>query len=223
MRSSRRLLVVVRTAAVMGALSILGACGQDTSGAASPPGQAPAAEQSAAPTATQSAPASAPQADAAAPPSDDVRRAPQLVATRGRVEVYQGLLAQEPSAADLAAGKVVQLKVMTNPALGRYVADRQGRTLYRFDKDSADPSRATCAGSCADTWPPLLVKATGRIYVSGVDPKLVRYVERADGRCQVTIGGWPVYAFAEDLKPGDIKGQGVGGTWFAVAPDGAKA
>jgi hypothetical protein len=38
----------------------------------------------------------------------------------------------------------------------------------------------------------------------------------------VTINGHPVYYFAGDAKPGDIDGQGVNGTWFAVAPDGGK-
>jgi hypothetical protein len=31
-----------------------------------------------------------------------------------------------------------------------------------------------------------------------------------------------VYFFAKDGKPGDILGQGVGGTWFAVNPKGGK-
>jgi hypothetical protein len=31
-----------------------------------------------------------------------------------------------------------------------------------------------------------------------------------------------VYYFAKDGKPGDILGQGVAGTWFAVNPKGGK-
>jgi hypothetical protein len=31
-----------------------------------------------------------------------------------------------------------------------------------------------------------------------------------------------VYYFAKDAKPGDILGQGVKGTWFAVDPKGGK-
>ncbi|MFD9330784.1 hypothetical protein [Streptomyces sp. NPDC060065] len=48
-------------------------------------------------------------------------------------------------------------------------------------------------------------------------------VKRTDGTLQVTIGGWPVYRFSKDLEPGDTNGQGVGGTWFGVTPDGQKA
>ncbi|MGX1763327.1 COG4315 family predicted lipoprotein, partial [Streptomyces lydicus] len=60
------------------------------------------------------------------------------------------------------------------------------------------------------------------IYVTGVDPQLVGFVERADGACQVTVAGWPVYFFAADVKPGDLLGQGVGGVWHAVTPIGGK-
>jgi predicted lipoprotein with Yx(FWY)xxD motif len=152
-----------------------------------------------------------------------VREAPPLAGTRGRVSLFEGLPAEEPTREQVATGAAVQLAATTAEEVGTYVADRQGRSLYRFDRDTADPSRSTCDGDCADVWPPLLVEATGSIYVSGVDPSLVAYVERADGTCQVTIGGWPVYYYSGDQRPGDVNGQGVGGTWFAVAPDGAKA
>nr|BFE77046.1 hypothetical protein GCM10020092_103470 [Actinoplanes digitatis] len=106
--------------------------------------------------------------------------------------------------------------------IGTYVTDGASRTLYRFDEDSADPPKATCNGDCAKAWPPLLIKSPGKIYPKGINPKIIGYVERADGHCQVTINGWPVYFFAKDAKPGDILGQGVGGTWFAINPKGGK-
>jgi predicted lipoprotein with Yx(FWY)xxD motif len=36
----------------------------------------------------------------------------------------------------------------------------------------------------------------------------------------MTVDCWAVYTFSGDKAPGDIAGQGVGGTWYAVAPDG---
>jgi len=30
----------------------------------------------------------------------------------------------------------------------------------------------------------------------------------------------PLYLFSGDQQPGDTNGQGVGGVWFAVTPDG---
>lgn len=32
-----------------------------------------------------------------------------------------------------------------------------------------------------------------------------------------------MYRYAKEVRPGDAQGQGVGGTWFASAPDGKKA
>ncbi|MEJ8669829.1 hypothetical protein WKI71_19565 [Streptomyces sp. MS1.AVA.1] len=56
-----------------------------------------------------------------------------------------------------------------------------------------------------------------------MDKSDVGVVKRDDGNLQVTVGGWPVYRFSKDLGPGDTNGQGVGGTWFGVTPDGRKA
>ena len=117
---------------------------------------------------------------------------------------------------------VVELNATESAEIGTYLTDGAGRTLYRFDKDSAKPPKSTCNGDCATAWPPLLIKSPGKIFPDGVNPKIIGYVERADGSCQVTVHGWPVYFFAADAKSGDINGQGVNGTWFAIAPDGGK-
>ncbi|MBG0829149.1 hypothetical protein HS041_15375 [Planomonospora sp. ID67723] len=99
------------------------------------------------------------------------------------------------------------------------VVDSQGRTLYRFDEDK--PSSPSCAGKCAATWPP--VTTADEVMVEGIDQALVGTAKRADGTVQVTLGGWPLYRFSGDEIPGDLKGHGAGGAWFASAPDGKKA
>lgn len=114
-----------------------------------------------------------------------------------------------------------QLAVWNSKELGKVVTDAEGMTLYRFDEDSADPPTATCAGDCAQAWP--VVAADGAKPPPGVDKEMLSSVTRDDGTEQLTIGGWPMYRYAEDKKPGDVKGQGVSGTWFAAAPDGKKA
>ena len=48
----------------------------------------------------------------------------------------------------------------------------------------------------------------------------VRVTERSDGTFQLVAGDWPLYTFAGDEAAGDVNGQGSGGVWFAVAPDG---
>ncbi|WIX98164.1 hypothetical protein QRX60_29310 [Amycolatopsis mongoliensis] len=127
------------------------------------------------------------------------------------------------SANQQVARRWVQLKAAPAGGLDPVVVNGAGLTLYRFDKDTAQPSKSACSGECAKTWPPVLVTPASKIFLAGVRKSAVGTVERADGSLQVTIGGWPVYRFAKDTKPGDTNGQGVGGTWFAVSPKGQKA
>lgn len=108
-------------------------------------------------------------------------------------------------------------------ALGTVVVDGTGFTLYRFDKDKPKPSRSNCNGGCAVQWPPVIVTSVNDVRLDGVDRGAVGTAQRADGAMQLTIGGWPVYRFTGDKAVGDTAGQGVGKTWFAVTPAGAKA
>ncbi|MFI7608691.1 hypothetical protein ACIBTV_26580 [Micromonospora sp. NPDC049366] len=209
---------VARTAIALAGVAALAACSEQATGSAAP---ATAASPAAVPTTSSPTAEAAPEViDAPATPV----AAPTVAKTQGRVRIYSGPSdVPLPTAPDTGRGSnVIQLNGTASADIGTYVADGQGRTLYRFDKDTAKPSKSNCNGDCAKAWPPLLVKSPGQIYPSGINPKLVGYVERADGTCQVTIGGWPVYLFAKDTKPGDINGQGVGGTWFAISPTGGR-
>ncbi|MFI6155211.1 hypothetical protein ACIBCA_21275 [Kitasatospora sp. NPDC051170] len=113
------------------------------------------------------------------------------------------------------------LQTTNDPKLGTIVTDSAGFTLYRFDQDRSNPSMSNCNGGCAVIWP--AEHDTGNVTVKGIDSKLVGSVTRADGTKQVTLNGWPAYRYAPDTKPGDTKGQGVAGTWFALTPTGDKA
>lgn len=105
--------------------------------------------------------------------------------------------------------------------VGQVITDQNGMTLYRFDKDTAKPPKSNCDGDCAKAWPPAL--ATGDVQVQGVDKNLVGKVTRSDGTEQITVGGWALYRYAKDTKPGDATGQGVGGAWYAANAKGGKA
>ncbi|MBP2472805.1 putative lipoprotein with Yx(FWY)xxD motif [Crossiella equi] len=105
--------------------------------------------------------------------------------------------------------------------LGSVITDHEGYTLYRFDKDTAQPAKSNCDNTCAQQWPPVV--ADGNFQVDGIVPEIVGTVARADGTLQVTVGGWPLYRFAQDAKPGESKGHGKGGTWYAATPEGKKA
>jgi predicted lipoprotein with Yx(FWY)xxD motif len=113
------------------------------------------------------------------------------------------------------------LTATSNDTLGQVVVDGKGFTLYRFDKDTPKPAVSNCFGPCAKTWPP--VKFTGKFRLKGIPRSAIGNIMTKDGICQATINGWPIYHYSKDTAPGQINGQGVGGTWFAVAPDGKKA
>ncbi|MFF8673814.1 SCO0930 family lipoprotein [Streptomyces sp. NPDC015242] len=104
--------------------------------------------------------------------------------------------------------------------IGKVVTDSLGLTLYRFDQDTDQPPKSNCDGDCAKTWPP--VPADDAEAGEGIDKALLGSVTRADGTKQLTVGGWPAYRYAKDVNAGDVKGQGVGGKWYALAPDGKK-
>jgi predicted lipoprotein with Yx(FWY)xxD motif len=100
--------------------------------------------------------------------------------------------------------------------LGTLLTDAEGLTLYGFTDDTEGIS--TCDGACADAWPPLFVD--GAELPAGLDPNVFSVVERSDGTHQLKANESPLYRFAGDAAPGDTNGQGSGGVWFVVAPDG---
>ena len=120
-----------------------------------------------------------------------------------------------------AASTTGTVQVAKTGSLGDVLVDEGGMTLYLFTKDSDGAS--ACAGACATTWPPLRVSSGEATAGAGLDAAKLGTIERADGPPQVTFTGRPLYRYAPDKKPGDVTGQGVGGVWFAVRPDGTQA
>ena len=135
-------------------------------------------------------------------------------------------VAARPPRPRAAAPAGPALTASPTDALGTVVVDGTGFTLYRFDKDKPKPSKSNCNGACATQWPPVLVASAEEakeVKLDGVDAGAVNTVKRADGKLQLTIGGWPVYRYSGDKAAGDTAGQGVGKRWFAVTPAGKKA
>lgn len=92
------------------------------------------------------------------------------------------------------------------------LADANGRTVYTFDKDTADKSN--CSGGCLAAWPAFTAKpgaqAKGDFGLIGA----------AGGQQQWTVKGKPLYYFAGDAKPGERNGDGSGGVWHVVPASG---
>jgi predicted lipoprotein with Yx(FWY)xxD motif len=113
-----------------------------------------------------------------------------------------------------AAAATVQV---AETSLGEVLVDGEGMTLYAFTQDG--DGVPTCSGDCASTWPALLVEGEPTI-ADPLDPATFSTVDGAEGGTQLKAGAWPLYNFSGDSAPGDVNGQGSGGVWYAVAPDG---
>ncbi|MCD2196654.1 hypothetical protein LQ327_25110 [Actinomycetospora endophytica] len=128
-----------------------------------------------------------------------------------------------PAAAP-TGGAQVAATALTGPNLATkqtplgLVATSDGFTVYEYTKDTNKPPKATCTDACATAWPPVLAGDTP--WLKGVSAEKVGSVDRPDGTKQLTLNGWPLYRYAKDTKPGDTTGNGVGGTWKALGPEG---
>ncbi len=110
---------------------------------------------------------------------------------------------------------------MAESRYGKIIVDVSGRALYLFD---ADRGAASCYDACASAWPPLLaVQAPGA--GPSLDQALISTTARKDGSKQVAYNGHPLYYYAGDRNPGEIKCQAAveyGGGWYVVDGRGDK-
>ena len=91
------------------------------------------------------------------------------------------------------------------------IADTVGKSLYIFDPDANKPA-STCAGNCAEVWPPYII--TDEEAKSVVAPFGV--LARTNRKLQLTHNGLPLYTYIFDRKAGDLLGEGIGGVWHSV-------
>jgi predicted lipoprotein with Yx(FWY)xxD motif len=89
------------------------------------------------------------------------------------------------------------------------LVNKDGMTVYTFDKDAAGSGKSACNGACATNWPAV---------PAGDAPVSAPYssVTREDGSKQLAYKGKPLYLFAADKKPGDRKGDKVKDIWHIV-------
>jgi predicted lipoprotein with Yx(FWY)xxD motif len=102
------------------------------------------------------------------------------------------------------------------PALGLYLTDTAGKTLYVFTKDTAGTS--ACTGTCLAKWPAFSADPVSA--PSLLKPADFSAVSRADGVKQTAYMGRPLYYFASDTKPGDANGEGFNNLWYVANVSG---
>jgi predicted lipoprotein with Yx(FWY)xxD motif len=112
------------------------------------------------------------------------------------------------------------VKATSNATLGKIVVSASGLTLYHYTQDHGKVVK--CSGACAAQWPPVLIAKNAKpVAGPGVTASKLGTVKRSDGTTQVTYGGYPLYRFAGDTKPGQVTGQGLEKAWYAISPTGA--
>jgi predicted lipoprotein with Yx(FWY)xxD motif len=94
---------------------------------------------------------------------------------------------------------------------GRLVGPQQ-MTLYIFDRDITGSGKSMCNDNCAKNWPPLLAPSNAKPIGAW------NAITRDDGSKQWAYQGKPLYYWAQDSKPGDTSGDGVGGAWHVAKP-----
>ena len=97
-------------------------------------------------------------------------------------------------------------KRMTN--LGEVYTDKEGMTLYTFNKDV--PNISNCNDACAVKWPPLKVADNA----SAQDRFTI--ITRADNSKQWALDGRPLYRWFKDNAPGDTTGEEVKSLWYVA-------
>ena len=90
-------------------------------------------------------------------------------------------------------------------------------TLYFLATDLAGEGVSNCYGNCSKVWPTFSVNNT--IVSSPLNVSDFSSINRTDGTKQTTYKGRPLYYFANDAKPGDMKGENVLKIWFVAKPD----
>jgi predicted lipoprotein with Yx(FWY)xxD motif len=119
-----------------------------------------------------------------------------------------------PSGGGGAGGTIATSNISS---VGTVLVNAQGRTLYYLMTDNH--SQPTCTGSCAQTWPPMIVNGAVPAAGSGVTGPLGT-VANPDGGKQLTYMSWPLYTYSRDSAAGQANGQGSGGVWYAMTASG---
>ena len=118
-------------------------------------------------------------------------------------------------AADKPEGREVNFTASQSKAYmravpaGTIMTTPDGMTVYTYDNEAK--GSASCYGSCAEDWPPVLAPADAKAFGD------LATVKRIDGTRQWTFQGRPLHLYHDDKSPGDMKGDNKDGLWHVVA------
>lgn len=110
---------------------------------------------------------------------------------------------------------MISLKIGFTEALGPFLTDSEGKTVYLFTNDTT-AGESACYDKCATNWP--AVPAGAELLLPPGIQGTLGSITRTDGSMQLTYNDIPLYYFAKDTNPGDTTGQEVGDVWYIVTP-----
>ncbi|MEI6276018.1 MAG: hypothetical protein WCP08_08510 [Prolixibacteraceae bacterium] len=132
--------------------------------------------------------------------------------------IAAGLVLTQCQKSDTSSPYLVNLGNST--ALGSYLMDNNGNTLYFFAMDSNGANN--CTGGCTTNWPVFFVSGiTAEKLAPGLALADFSTVTTASG-AQITYKGWPLYYYAPagvHEAATQTTGDGVSGLWFVAKPD----
>ena len=120
--------------------------------------------------------------------------------------------ASMPASTPAASGQ--DMLTVRKTSAGYVLATRSGMTIYWYSVDVKGSGKSTCSGSCLTAWPAV----TGSpVAASGVQlAGKLGTITRSGGVIQATYNGYPLYTYAQDMSPGQVLGNGVGGVWHII-------
>lgn len=114
-----------------------------------------------------------------------------------------------------------EVSIKTSTSLGKYLADKNGHTLYFFANDSKGQS--TCTGTCETNWTVFRDSNLVATQIGdGLNLSDFVTIVTSEGKKQLTFRGWPLYTYTPSGTAeavGSTTGDGLFGLWFAAKPD----
>jgi predicted lipoprotein with Yx(FWY)xxD motif len=101
--------------------------------------------------------------------------------------------------------------------IGFYLVNGTGFTLYYRTSDKPNSGTTTCVSStCEKNWPAFY--RSSLVLATGLNASSFAVITPYNSTKIVTYGGYPLYYWTFDAKPGDTTGQGVGQFYVATVP-----
>lgn len=119
-----------------------------------------------------------------------------------------------PTATVPSSSPAKDLLTVRKTSAGYVLATQAGQTIYWYADDVKGSGKSTCTGSCLAAWPAVTgtpVAAPG-VQLAG----MLGTITRPGGVVQATYNGYPLYTYVQDMAPGQVLGNGVGGVWHII-------